>query len=439
MYICNNCQHESLKWNGQCSYCKEFNTFEEVASPKKWNNKMQTWTSKPVQSISGSDNKDERVTSKSSEFDSALWGWIVTWSLILLSWEPGIWKSTLTLQISDWLSQQSIIYVSWEETQGQIISRSKRLGIPWNNVSILTNTNIEDILETLKTNQSDIVIIDSVSVMHSMNIPSSAGSVNQVRYITEQLMHYAKEQNTTVILIGHVTKDWNLAWPKTLEHMVDTVLYLEWDKFDTVRILRCFKNRFGPSHEIWIFRMEWEWLKDLPNPWLEFMSHDEAKEVLWAALSMTIEWSRPLLVECESLTAYTKFWYPKRNARWIHASKLDMLIAILWKYSKVKLDSYDVYSNIARGLKVDDPGIDLALLASIISSKQNKWLSRDTIFIWEVSLTWKIKNVFNIEKRIKEAEKLGFKTIYIPKTPLKWKYKINVIEAKDVWDFIWKM
>jgi DNA repair protein RadA/Sms len=226
-----------------------------------------------------------------------------------------------------------------------------------------------------------------------------------------------------------------LAWPKALEHMVDTVLYFEWDRFENIRILRWVKNRFGATNEVWIFKMTDKGLIDVPNPWLEFISKD-SEATIWSALSITLEWSRALIVECESLTTYTKFGYPKRSARWLISSKLDMLIAVLWKYTKIKLDSSDVYSNIARWLHIKDPAIDLAIIASLISSKTNFAMPRNAIFIWEISLTWKIKNVFNIEERISQAEKLWFENIYIPNIKLAKKHKINIIKLNNIVDLI---
>jgi len=357
-------------------------------------------------------------------------GWIV-----LLSWEPGIWKSTITLQIAKYVDKK-IIYVSGEETNFQIAERSKRLWVAGNNMKLLAENCIENILETLTKNQTDILIIDSISVMRSNNITWVSGSVSQVRYITELLVAFAKTTNTAVFIIGHITKDWNLAGPKTLEHMVDTVLYFEWDKYDNLRILRALKNRFWPTSEIWIFNMTDKGLTDLKNPWLEFVNSTEA--TIGSSLSITIEWTRPLIVETESLTTYTKFGYPKRSARWVNSSKLDLIVAVLWKYTPIKLEAYDVYTNIVRGLKIEEPWIDLSLAASIISSKQNKALPKDSIYIWEISLTGKVKKPMHLEKRIKEAEKMWFKNIFIPDYKISSK-KIELIKVKDVRELVEKM
>jgi DNA repair protein RadA/Sms len=338
------------------------------------------------------------------------------------------------LQFWNWI-QDSIVYVSWEETENQLHDRATRLGIKNEKLSILSESNIENTLETLKENPSKIVIVDSISVMHSHNCTWSSWSVTQVKYITDLLVEFAKSTNTTVFIIGHITKDGNLAGPKTLEHMVDTVLFFEWDKYDNLRILRALKNRFWATSEIAIFKMLEEWLVDLKNPWLEFINSHE-NDSIGSSLSITMEWTRPIVVETESLTNYTKFWYPKRSTRWISSSKLDLIVAVLWKYTKIKLESSDVYSNISRWLKIDEPGIDLSLCASIISSKLNKVIPKDTIFIGEISLTWNIRNVMHLEKRVKEAEKMWFKHIIIPKNNIKNSFKIKITQVWNIKELI---
>lgn len=435
MYLCNNCWNESLKWQWQCPICKEWNSLIEFKESKitqnSWWNKWELKTLSNLDNII-SENKEVKIITKSSEFNNVLGWWITPWWVILLSWEPWIWKSTITLQIANFV-KENIIYISWEETNYQIAERSKRLWIVWTNMKLLAENCIEDILETLSKNKSEIVIIDSISVMHSKNITWVSWSITQVRFITELLVAFAKTTNTAIFIIWHITKDWNLAGPKTLEHMVDTVLYFEWDKYENLRILRALKNRFWPTSEIWIFNMTDKGLTDLTNPWLEFVNSVDA--TIWSSLSITIEWTRPLIVETESLTTYTKFGYPKRSSRWINSSKLDLIVAVLWKYTPIKLEAYDVYTNIARGLKIEEPWIDLSLAISIISSKTNKALPKDTIYVWEISLTWKIKKPIHLEKRIKEAEKMWFKRIFIPECGLE-SSKIELIKVKDVGNLV---
>jgi len=359
----------------------------------------------------------------------------VQWSIVLLSGEPGIGKSTLSLQLWGWI-WEDIVYISGEETLSQISSRAKRLWVEGKNIGLLTENNLENIIATLAKNTPKVVILDSISVMYSNEVNGTAGSIGQVRYITEKVVEYGKQNNITFIIIGHVTKDGSLAGPKTLEHMVDTVLYFQGDKFDNLRILRSLKNRFGSSSEIGLYKMWETWLIDIPNPGLEFISDDS--DTIGSALSVTMEWTRPLVVETEALTTYSKFWYPKRSARWINTSKLDLIIAVLGKYTPVKLENYDVYANISRGLSFSEPGLDLAVAASIISSKLGKALSKKTIYIGEISLTWKVKKVMFLEKRVKEAIKMWFTEIFIPDsgwslTPLlpKW----GIIEVKNIKGF----
>lgn len=435
MYLCNSCGDDFIKRQWQCPTCREWNSLKEFSEPKIWKDNIKIkWEAKELKNISEikKDNKLKKIISKSSELNNVLWWWIVPWSVVLISWEPWIWKSTITLQLWNFV-EEKIIYVSWEETQYQISERAKRLWIAWNNLLILWENCIENILETLSKNESKVLVIDSISVMHSNNITWTGGSVSQVKYITELLVSYAKTTDTAVFIIWHINKDWNLAWPKTLEHMVDTVLYFEWDKYDNLRILRWLKNRFWTTSEIWLFNMWDKWLIDVKNPWLDFINSTDP--TIWSSLSITIEWTRAIIVETESLTTYTKFWYPKRSARWVNSSKLDLIIAVLWKYSDIKLDSHDAYTNIARWLKIDEPWIDLSLAASIISSKINRALEKSIIFIWEISLTWKIKKPIQLEKRIKEAEKMWFKKIIIPESKIESK-KIEIIKIKNIIDLV---
>lgn len=437
MYICNNCWNEAVKWAGQCSFCKEWNSLVEFKETKL--NSKTSWIKKDLIKINNDLPKNQdKIITKSNELNNLLWGWITVWSIILLSWEPGIWKSTLALQLWN-LIDWNIIYISAEENENQIFSRAKRLAINSDNISLLCESNLENILQTLKNTKSDLIVLDSISVITSNNINWTAWSISQVKEIAEKIVDFWKTTNTVIVLIWHVNKDWNLAWPKTLEHLVDTVLYFEWERYEDIRILRSLKNRFGSTWEIAIFKMWESWLADLSNPGLEFISSENDDKTIWSSLSITMEWSRPIVVEIESLTTYTKFGYPKRSARWIATQKLDLILAVLWKYSKVNLDSYDVYVNIVRWIKVDEPWIDLSIWASIISSKLNKSISRNTIFIWEISLTWRIKNCFSIEKRIKEAIKLWFENIIIPDIDIKIKEKVNIIKIKNIWDLVEKI
>ena len=439
MYVCSECWNETLKWAGQCPSCKAWSSLKEFKEAKvneAWSIK---WEAKNLQKISEikKDENLEKIKTESSELNSVLWGWITPGGITLLTWEPGIWKSTITLQLANWVKNKKIIYISGEETEYQIGSRASRMWISWENIELLSESNIENILETLKKNTCDVLVIDSISVIHSSNITWVAWSISQVKYITELLVAYAKTTNVALFIIWHVNKEWNVAWPKTLEHMVDTVLFFEWEKYDDLRILRWLKNRFGSTNEVALFKMKEAWLEDLTNPGLEFINNTE--NTVWSSLSITMEWTRALVVETEWLTTYTKFGYPKRSSRWINSSKLDLIVAVLWKYTAVSLDSYDVYTNIARWLKIDEPWIDLSIAASIISSKTNKALPKDIIFIWEISLTWIVKKPIHTEKRVKEAEKMWFKKIFIAKNSKIKSSKIEIIEIWNISDLTKKL
>lgn len=391
-----------------------------------------SWVKKELSKISTISKKsEEKIPTTSWELNNLLSGWITPGSIILLSGEPGIWKSTLALQLTK-LVDKNIIYISGEENENQIISRAQRLGITSDNVSLLCDNNLENILETLKNTKSEIIVLDSISVITSDNASGTAGSISQVKEVAEKMVDFGKSTNTTIVIIWHVNKDGNLAGPKTLEHLVDTVLFFEWERYEDVRILRSLKNRFGSTGEIALFKMTGNGLEDIKNPGLEFISSENDNSTSGSSLSITMEGNRALVVEIESLTTYTKFWYPKRSARWIQTGKLDLILAVLGKYSKVNLDSYDVYANIVRGIKVDEPGIDMSIWASIISSKLGKPIPRNTIFIWEISLTGRIKNCFWMEKRIKEANKLWFENIVIPDIDIEVDTKINLIKVKDI-------
>lgn len=436
MFICTNCGNEYVKWQWQCNFCKEWSTLKEFKEEKNSAKNSHSWEKRELQSIGSEIQADEKFITQSSELNNVLGGGIIQWSLILLSWEPWIGKSTLALQIAWWLADKKVIYISGEETASQIFSRAQRLGINWQNINVLSESNIENILESIKQVQADFIIFDSISVMYSWNIPWVSGSINQVKYIGEIIQSFSKNNNISSLVIGHITKDGNLAWPKSLEHLVDTILFFEGERYEDIRILRSLKNRFWDTGEVGIFKMKEKWLEDLKNPWIELLNDKNMHPAIGSSLSITLEGTRPLLIECEALTNYTKFGYPKRSTRGIQTTKLDMLIAILSKYSSVKLDSYDVYANIARGLKIDDPGIDLSILASIISSKLGKNITKTVVFIGEVSLTGKIKNVNNLEKRVKEAEKIGIAEAVIPNENMSYKGKIKIRKIDTIEELV---
>lgn len=421
MFICSNCSTTSPKWTGKCPKCNEWNTFEE----SKMDHKKSKWVSSwrvaemtPLSTVSPWATL-ERYVSQSQELDAVLGWWLSLGSLVLLAGEPGIGKSTLALQMAEWYGsssvwESSVLYVSGEEHFAQISSRARRLGVTSKNISIVTESDFDSIVTTIERSSAGIVIIDSLSVLSSSSIEWSPGSVSQIRIMTEMCMHIAKKMQKSIILIWHVTKDGSISGPKSLEHLVDVVLFLEGVRTENYRILRALKNRFGSTDNVWLFRMEESGLIDLPNPGLEFID-PESSSLAWSALTFTIEWNRPLLVEIEALTTYTKFGYPKRSSRGISQGKLELLIAVMSKFTSVKLESSDVYLNIARWLTLSEPGIDLACIAAIISSKKESPLWK-TIYLWEVSLTGSLKPVYMMDRRLAEALKLGFTQVVIPST-----------------------
>lgn len=380
-----------------------------------------------------SDEATARTALSSRELSNVLGGGLVPGSFILLSGEPGIGKSTLALQIADWHAHDgnTSLYISAEENVGQIAGRAKRLGIKNPDINLLSESIFEHIIETIESDKSGLVILDSISVFQSISIDSNSGTVSLIRSMAEALMQLAKRTQKAIIVIGHVTKDGSISGPKTLEHLVDTVLFLEGSRYENYRILRALKNRFGPTDEIGLFRMGESGLTDIENPGLEFIDAERSK-LIGSAVGMTIEGTRPLVIEIEALTTYTKFGYPKRSARGIPQGKIDLLLAVLSKYTDLKLESYDVYANIGRGLTVAEPGIDLALAAAVISSKKNLPLG-NRLFLGEISLTGLVKHIYSLEKRIDEAIKLGFQEIYYPaSSKIKKKDGIKLVPVSSV-------
>lgn len=415
MFVCKECHTSHLKWAGKCPTCNAWNSLEEShTTDVRKGKKIQKSKALEEQSIRWDTSlQSERISSSSAELDLVLWGGISEGSLILLSWEPWIGKSTLALQMSQWYASQSheVLYVSGEEHVWQIRSRAVRLGVDHELIHLVTESDFDAIVSTIESSSATIIIIDSLSVLSSPSIEGSPGSISQIRIMTEMCMQIAKKLKKSIILIGHVTKDGSISGPKSLEHLVDVVLFLEGVRTENYRLLRALKNRFGSTDTVWLFRMEERGLIDLPNPGMEFVDPLSAT-LPGSALSLTIEGNRPILIEIEALTTYTKFWYPKRSSRGIPSGKLDLLIAVMSKYTQVKLESSDVYLNVSRWLTLTEPWVDLAGIAALMSSKKNTSLGR-SLYIWEVSLTGVIKNVFLMEKRLYEAKKLGFDRVYI--------------------------
>ena len=414
IYICKDCGYESPKWTGKCPSCEAWNSFSEDAIEKKPS--KITSHAREVTPLTLTNAKEQRIPLKMDEINHVLGGGIMEGSLILLTGEPGIGKSTLTLQICDQLTggTAKVLYISGEESQNQIASRAQRLKIESEKISFLAETNLESILATVHKEKPDFLVIDSIQVMQSSDMTSFAGSIGQIRYSAEKFMEYAKKYNVPTILIGHVTKEGNLAGPRVLEHLVDTVLYIEGDRYKNFRILRAQKNRFGSTNEIGIFEMRSEGLMEVTNPSAEFLE-GRKENAIGSAITITMEGTRPLLVEVQALSNVTPFGFPKRTSTGFDVNRAQLLISVLQKYARINLSNQDIFVNVVGGMRLKDPACDLGVLMAIASSFLQKTIPSDTCFIGEVGLSGEVRNVNQMEKRIKEAQKLGFKKIITPK------------------------
>ena len=418
-YFCQNCGTQYAKWQGQCNSCKAWNTITEevIQKPEKtdWKttNNASRRVSKPLKINEIDASKEARMQTLDGEFNRVLGGGIVPGSLTLLGGEPGIGKSTLLLQISLNLPYKTL-YVSGEESQKQIKMRAERIKSETNQCYILTETKTQNIFKQIEELEPDIVVIDSIQTLHSDYIESSAGSISQIKECTSELIKFAKETSTPVLLIGHITKDGHIAGPKILEHMVDTVLQFEGDRNHVFRILRAHKNRFGSTHELGIYEMQGSGLREVSNP-SEILISQKDEELSGNAIAATLEGMRPLMIEVQALVSSAVYGTPQRSATGFNAKRLNMLLAVLEKRAGFRLGAKDVFLNITGGITVDDPAIDLAVVAAILSSNEEVFLPRDHCFAAEVGLSGEIRPVQRVEQRILEAEKLGFSTIYVSK------------------------
>ncbi|WP_346881887.1 DNA repair protein RadA [uncultured Algibacter sp.] len=426
-FFCQSCGSQFAKWQGQCTTCKAWNTIVEevIQKPEKSDWKPSTSIAKkasiPLRINEIDASKEPRLDTYDGEFNRVLGGGIVPGSLTLLGGEPGIGKSTLLLQISLKLPYKTL-YVSGEESQKQIKMRAERINPNNNHCYILTETKTQNIFKQITTLQPDVVIIDSIQTLHSDYIESSSGSISQIKECTTELIKFAKETATPVLLIGHITKDGNIAGPKILEHMVDTVLQFEGDRNHVFRILRAHKNRFGSTNELGIYEMQGSGLREVSNP-SEILISKKDEELSGNAIAATLEGMRPLMIEVQALVSTAVYGTPQRSATGFNAKRLNMLLAVLEKRAGFRLGAKDVFLNITGGITVDDPAIDLAVVASILSSNEDMALQKDFCFAAEVGLSGEIRPVQRVEQRILEAEKLGFSTIFVS--------KYNKISLKD--------
>lgn len=418
-FFCQNCGSQYSKWQGQCTACKEWNTIVEEVIQKEEKSNWKSPTSsikrvsKPLRIQDIDTTQESRLDTFDGEFNRVLGGGIVPGSMILLGGEPGIGKSTLLLQVALKLPYKTL-YVSGEESQKQIKMRAERIYPKETNCYILTETKTQNIFKQIEALEPDIVVIDSIQTLHSDYIESSSGSISQIKECTTELIKFAKETATPVILIGHITKDGNIAGPKILEHMVDTVLQFEGDRNHVFRILRANKNRFGSTNELGIYEMQGSGLREVTNP-SEILISKKDEELSGNAVAVTMEGMRPLLIEIQALVSTAVYGTPQRSATGFNAKRLNMLLAVLEKRAGFRLGAKDVFLNITGGITVDDPAIDLAVIAAILSSNEDVAIQKDFCFAAEVGLSGEIRPVQRIEQRILEAEKLGFSTIFVSK------------------------
>ncbi|KUF37793.1 DNA repair protein RadA [Myroides marinus] len=421
-FFCQSCGTQYAKWQGQCNACKEWNTLVEEVIQKEEKTAWKAVSSsasvvktvaKPLKVRDIDSTAEIRMNTMDGELNRVLGGGLVPGSMVLLGGEPGIGKSTLLLQISLRLPFKTL-YVSGEESQKQIKMRAERINPANDNCYILTETNTQNIFRQIEEIQPDVLIIDSIQTLHTEYIESSAGTVSQIKECTAELTKFAKETGTPVLIIGHITKDGSIAGPKMLEHMVDTVLQFEGDRNHVYRILRANKNRFGSTAELGIYEMQGSGLREVSNPSEILISHKE-EELSGTAIAATLEGMRPLMVEVQALVSTAVYGTPQRSATGYNLKRLNMILAVLEKRAGFRLGQKDVFLNITGGISVDDPAIDLGVVAAILSSDQDVSIGKDFAFAGEVGLSGEIRPVNRVDQRIQEAEKLGFSTIFVSK------------------------
>lgn len=434
VYFCQNCGHEESKWLGQCPMCKEWNTFaeEKVVSIKGQKSSVE----KQVQAVTLSSvttDEDERMKTELVELDRVLGGGIVPGSLVLVGGDPGIGKSTLLLQVCQKLSamNKKVLYISGEESLKQIKLRANRMGEFSENLYLLCETSLNLIQTAIEREKPDVVVIDSIQTMYNEEIGSAPGSVSQVRESTNVFMQLAKGMNIAIFIVGHVTKEGTVAGPRVLEHMVDTVLYFEGDRHASYRILRGVKNRFGSTNEIGVFEMRKEGLVEVENP-SEFMLSGKPENASGSVVACAMEGTRPMLMEIQALVCKSNFGMPRRTAAGIDYNRVNLLMAVLEKRVGLPLSGYDAYVNIAGGIRMNEPAVDLGIIMAVASSYKNRSVSEDTIVFGEVGLSGEVRAVTMPEQRVAEAKKLGFKVCVVPEVSLKSIGKVEGIEVIGV-------
>ncbi|MDR1800399.1 MAG: DNA repair protein RadA [Lachnospiraceae bacterium] len=418
VFFCQNCGHEEGKWLGQCPACKEWNTFvEEVQKAKDKPSAAAIRKSAEAVSLNAvSAMEDERVSVGFAEFDRVLGGGMVTGSLVLVGGDPGIGKSTILLQVCRNLSEKGlkVLYISGEESTKQIKLRANRIGDFSDGFLLFCETSLEAIRETIRVQNPDVVVVDSVQTVYCEEISSAPGSVSQVREAAHSLMQIAKQDSVTIFLVGHVTKDGSVAGPRVLEHIVDTVLYFEGDSHGMYRLLRSVKNRFGSTNEIGVFEMLREGLREVKNP-SEFLLNGRPVNASGSIVACAMEGTRPMLLEIQALVSKTAFGMPRRTADGIDYNRVNLLLAVMEKRMGIPLSSYDAYINVAGGIKMNEPASDLGVVMAVYSSFRDKALPDDMMVFGEVGLSGEIRAVPMPEQRVIEAKKIGFTTCVLPK------------------------
>lgn len=439
IYICSQCGYESAKWYGCCPGCGEWNCMEEdIRTPLQQKSAKSPVKSVFAQTINEISAEDEiRFKTGMTELDRVLGGGIVKGSLVLLSGDPGIGKSTILLQICEHLGKNlRVLYVTGEESARQIKLRAKRLGVKTDNLFIMCQTDVQSIVEYIKSDKPDLIIVDSIQTMSVSEISSSPGSVTQVRESTNMYMHCAKDLGIPTIIVGHVNKDGNIAGPKVLEHIVDCVLYFEGERHLSYRILRAVKNRYGSTNEIGVFEMMDKGLVEVPNPSLMLIS-GKPKNTAGTCIACVMEGSRPILAEVQALVVASNYGNARRMATGFDYNRMSMLLAVLEKRAGFFMNNCDSYVNVVGGLRLDEPATDLSVALAMISSFKDTPIRDDTLVIGEIGLGGELRSVSNCEQRIKEAERLGFNRCIIPKHNLKtlsegFKGDIEIVGARNV-------
>lgn len=424
IFVCSNCEAQFPKWQGRCTECGKWGTIAEHALKKDAKSVNSAPSAKTTPLTQFSVNTVSRIKTGIEEFDRVLGGGIVPSSLVLVGGEPGIGKSTLILQIAAKIGKK-VLYVSGEESGSQIKMRFDRLNLNGDNISIVNETHLETVCSTIAEAMPELAIIDSIQTVYSDMVPSEPGSVSQVKAATVKLLETAKQSRTAIFIIGHITKEGVVAGPKTLEHLVDTVIYLEGDRYHMHRILRTIKNRFGSTNEVGIFEMASTGLMEVKNPSAMFLE-EKTVPASGSVVAATVEGTRVFLAEVQALVSKTSFGYPQRKTQGFDLNRLNVLVAVLQRRAGIHLDGYDIYVNIAGGLKISEPACDLAVCLAIVSSKKNIVLDTRTAALGEVGLSGEVRMVNLLEKRVLEAEKLGFKKIIVPKN------KVNVSTSCEI-------